>query len=65
MATHSVTMEGTLRKLLEEKKYSTLRDILITMNPSDIAAVFSELEEAFQLLLHPTRDYVQGIVYFD
>ena len=45
MATHAVTMEATLRKLLEEKKYATLRDILITMNPSDIAAVFSELEE--------------------
>ena len=45
MAEHSVTMERTLRKLLEEKKYSTLRDILITMNPSDIAAIFDELEE--------------------
>ena len=45
MPTHSVTMEGTLRKLLEEKKYATLRDILITMNPADIASVFSELEE--------------------
>ena len=45
MAQHNVTMEQTLVKLLTEKKYSTLRDILITMNPSDIAAVFSELEE--------------------
>ena len=39
MSTHSVTMEGTLRKLLEEKKYSTLRDILITMNPADIGVL--------------------------
>ncbi len=45
MAQHNVTMEQTLEKLLTEKKYTTLRDILITMNPSDIAAVFSELEE--------------------
>ncbi len=45
MAEHSVTMERTLRKLLEEKKYATLRDILVTMNPSDIAAIFDELEE--------------------
>ncbi len=45
MAQHNVTMEQTLIKLLSEKKYTTLRDILITMNPSDIAAVFSELEE--------------------
>ena len=33
MAEHSVTMERTLRKLLSEKKYATLRDILVTMNP--------------------------------
>ena len=31
--------------MLEEKKYATLRDILVTMNPSDIAALFGELEE--------------------
>lgn len=45
MAEHSVTMEHTLLALLNEKKYITLRDILITMNPSDIAAVFDGLEE--------------------
>ena len=31
--------------LLEEKKYSTLRDILTTMKPFDIAAVFEELQD--------------------
>ena len=31
--------------MLENRKYGTLRDILITMNPSDIAAVFDVLEE--------------------
>ncbi|MBQ7858348.1 MAG: magnesium transporter [Oscillospiraceae bacterium] len=31
--------------MLEDKKYATLRDILVTMNPSDIAALFSNLEE--------------------
>ena len=45
MAEHTVIMENTLRKLLAEKKYSTLREILITMNPADIAAIFNELEE--------------------
>ena len=45
MAQHGVTMEDTIRKLLSEKKYATLRDILVTMNPSDIAAVFDELTE--------------------
>ena len=38
MAEHTVIMETTLRKLLAEKKYATLREILITMNPADIAA---------------------------
>lgn len=52
MAQHTVTMEGTLLKLLEEKKYATLRDILITMNPSDIAAVFDELSEERLPLLY-------------
>ena len=31
--------------MLEDKKYSTLRDILATMNPADVAAVFSGLKE--------------------
>ena len=44
MADHSVTVENTLQTLLTEKKYSTIRDILITMNPSDIAAVFAGVE---------------------
>jgi len=45
MAEHNVTMEATLKALLNDKKYSTLKDILVTMNPADIAAVFEELEE--------------------
>ena len=45
MAEHSVTVEATLEALLNEKKYSTLKDILVTMNPADIAAVFEALEE--------------------
>jgi len=44
MAEHSVTVENTLQTLLTEKKYSTIRDILVTMNPADIAAVFSGVE---------------------
>ncbi len=44
MADHSVTVENTLQTLLSEKKYSTIRDILVTMNPADIAAVFSGVE---------------------
>ncbi len=45
MAEHNVTVESTLAALLADKKYTTIRDILITMNPSDIASIFDALEE--------------------
>ena len=45
MAEHNVTVESTLDVLLSEKKYATIRDILSTMNPADIASVFDEMEE--------------------
>ena len=51
MAEHSVTVENTLQTLLNDKKYSTIRDILVTMNPADIAAVFSGVEPDKQPLL--------------
>jgi magnesium transporter len=38
-------VQKALLKMLEEKKYATLRDILVTMNSSDIAALFADLEE--------------------
>ena len=41
MAEHNVTVENTLKVLLSDKKYATIRDILVTMNPADIAAVFA------------------------
>lgn len=44
MAERFATLEGTLSTLLEERKYASLRDILITMNASDIAAIFDEIE---------------------
>ena len=40
MSETSVTVESTLKALLSAKKYSALKDILITMNGADIAAVF-------------------------
>ena len=40
-----VTLEETLAALVEAKKYTTLRDILVTMNASDIAALFEDLPE--------------------
>ncbi|HCA05188.1 MAG TPA: magnesium transporter [Ruminococcaceae bacterium] len=41
----NVTLTETIKVLLETKKYGTLRDILVTMKPFDIAAVFEELQD--------------------
>ena len=45
MAQHNVSVEDTLKVLVENKKYSTVKDVLVTMNPSDIASIFDELAE--------------------
>ena len=45
MAERFEIVEKALLTMLEEKKYATLRDILITMNPSDVAGLFEGLEE--------------------
>ena len=45
MAERFEIVEKALLKMLEDKKYSTLRDILVTMNPSDVAGLFSDLED--------------------
>lgn len=45
MAERFEIVEKALLAMLEEKKYSTLRDILVTMNPSDVAGLFDGLEE--------------------
>jgi magnesium transporter len=51
MAEHGVTVETTLSALLDGKRYSTLKDVLGTMNGADIAAVFEDLgEEKLPLL---------------
>ena len=44
-------MEKAIEKMAAEKKYATLRDILVTMNPADIAAIFTSMEEAHLPLL--------------
>ncbi len=46
MADRFEIVEKALLKMLEEKKYSSIRDILVTMNSSDIAAMFSHLDES-------------------
>ena len=45
MAERFEIVQKALVKMLDEKKYATLRDILITMNPSDIAGMFNDLED--------------------
>ena len=45
MTTRNVTLEKTIRKLLDEKKYQTLKDVLVTLEPADISAVFEGLDE--------------------
>ena len=45
MAERFEIVEKALLKMLEDKKYATLRDILITMNPSDVAGLFRGLED--------------------
>ena len=51
MAVHNVTVEKTIRSLLDAKKYQTLKDILVTLEPADIAAVFEGLDRERNPLL--------------
>ena len=46
MAELQFSVRNTLLKLLEEKRYYSLRDLFNTMNPADIAAVFEDIDEA-------------------
>ena len=45
MAERFEIVEKAVLKMMEDKKYATLRDILVTMNPSDVAGLFDGLEE--------------------
>ena len=45
MAEQFDIIEKALLHMLEEKKYAALRDILVVMNPSDVAALFNDIEE--------------------
>ena len=41
----SVTVESAVQKLLEERKFSTIKDILMTMPASDIVGLFERMDE--------------------
>ncbi|MDD7698972.1 MAG: magnesium transporter, partial [Spirochaetia bacterium] len=45
MAEFNATFEKTLNRLLEEKKYSSIKDILSTMAPEDVATIIQEMED--------------------
>ncbi|MGM9640226.1 MAG: magnesium transporter [Faecousia sp.] len=45
MESQIVILKKMITSLLAEKKYPSLRDILVTMNPSDVAGVFDELDQ--------------------
>ena len=68
MAERFEIVEKALLKMLEDKKYASLRDILVTMNPSDVAALFDGLEEKqiplmFRLL--PKEEAAETFVEMD
>lgn len=46
MERNFVTVDITINKLLDDKKYKTLRDILTTMNAYDIAQMFSDMHDS-------------------
>ena len=38
-------LEKAILTMVEDKKYATLRDILVTVNPADIAGIFNSLDD--------------------
>ncbi len=67
MADNNV-MQSTLGALLESKKYSAIKDVLVTMNPADVAEVLSEVDETqlprlFRLL--PKEEAAEAFVEMD
>ena len=51
MERNTVSLFETIQTLLDNKRYAALRDILNTMNPVDIAAVFEDLQSEKTALL--------------
>ena len=45
MAERFEIVQKAMQAFLDDKKYTTLRDMLVTMNPSDIAGIFDSMEE--------------------
>ena len=45
MAENNFSIAAALSSMLEAKRYTSVRDVLVTMNPADIAATLEEMEE--------------------
>ncbi|MBR3473658.1 MAG: magnesium transporter [Oscillospiraceae bacterium] len=43
MAERNATLTSTVEALLGEKKYSTIKDVLVTMEPADVAGILEEI----------------------
>ena len=64
----NVTFESAIQKLLEEKKFSTIRDLMTTMAPPDIAALFERIDESqvpFLFRLLPKETAAEAFVEMD
>ena len=42
MAENNFSLATTLHAMLEAKKYTSIRDVFVTMNPADVAAVLED-----------------------
>ena len=68
MAELKLSLAETFRVLLNEKKYTSIRDVLVTMEPQDVAAILEEMEETklpllFRLL--PKEEAAETFVEMD
>ena len=68
MAELKLSLAETFRVLLNEKKYTSIRDVLVTMEPQDVAAILEEMEEEklpllFRLL--PKEEAAETFVEMD
>ncbi|MBR3748727.1 MAG: magnesium transporter [Firmicutes bacterium] len=68
MAEHNYSLAETFRSLLNAKKYTSIRDVLVTMEPQDVAAILEEMEEEklpllFRLL--PKEEAAETFVEMD
>lgn len=66
MERNYVTVDVTIGKLFDEKKYKTLKDILSTMNPYDIAVLLEDMHDSkIQLLFRMLPKELAAAVFVE